>query len=66
MELLWLHGASLAVESALLERETKVVNELMNFVYDWDRDNGSTNVLIGIQLYSERMHLPAGDYLFKM
>jgi hypothetical protein len=47
MGLLWLSNP------ALLDRETKVVNELMNFVYDWDRDNGNSNVLIGVQLYSE-------------
>ncbi|MDY0104327.1 MAG: DUF4978 domain-containing protein [Lentimicrobium sp.] len=47
MGLLWLSNP------ALLQRETKAVGELMNYVSTWDSQNGATHVLTGIQLYSE-------------
>lgn len=37
----------------LLEREVKVVTELMNHVYDWNKQNGNPNTLIGVQVHNE-------------
>ena len=38
---------------ALMDRETKVITALMNFVYNWDENNGQKHPLIGVQVYNE-------------
>ena len=35
------------------ERETKVINALMNHIYEWNKNNGEKNPLIGIQVHNE-------------
>lgn len=37
----------------LLERETKVVTKLMEYVYDWNEKNDKPNTLIGVQVHNE-------------
>lgn len=37
----------------LLDRETKVVTKLMNYVYEWNEKNGKPNTLIGVQVHNE-------------
>lgn len=37
----------------LLERETKVAKNIMNFVDKWNKENGKPNTLIGIQVHNE-------------
>ncbi len=37
----------------LLQRETKVVTKLMNYVYDWNEKKGRPNTLIGVQVHNE-------------
>lgn len=37
----------------LMERESKVLTELMAFVYDWNLENGRKNPLIGVQVQNE-------------
>ncbi len=38
---------------ALMERETKMINALMDYVYNYDQVNGQKHPLIGIQVYNE-------------
>ncbi|MBQ8885651.1 MAG: DUF4978 domain-containing protein [Clostridia bacterium] len=43
----------LKASKALLKRESLVIGELMDFVYQWDLNNGETHPLIGVQVYNE-------------
>ncbi len=38
---------------ALMERETKMIEALMDYVYNYDLNNGEKHPLIGIQVYNE-------------
>lgn len=43
----------LRATEALMERETKMIGKLMDYVYNWDLNNGEKHPLIGIQVYNE-------------
>ncbi len=38
---------------ALMERETLMIEKLMDYVYNWDLVNGEKHPLIGVQVYNE-------------
>ncbi len=38
---------------ALMEREALMIEKLMDYVYNWDLNNGERHPLIGIQVYNE-------------
>lgn len=37
----------------LMERESKVLNKIMDYVYKWNNKNGKKNPLIGVQVHNE-------------
>lgn len=39
--------------SALMERESLVLTALMEHIYEWNKENGSMNPLIGMQIHNE-------------
>ncbi len=43
----------LRASKALMDRETKMITALMDFVCDWDENNGQKHPLIGVQVYNE-------------
>ena len=43
----------LKITDNLLKRETLVIENLMDFIYNWDLKNGETHPLIGVQVYNE-------------
>jgi hypothetical protein len=42
----------------LLERETKAVDALLEYVYNWEKSNGETHVLVGMQIHNEPDGVP--------
>ncbi len=43
----------LEASSALMEREAKVIENMMDFVYNWDKNNGEKHPLVGVQVHNE-------------